>query len=98
MMLEEGIAVHFSIFVPEFCDPNYRTASLKHLVTNPNAKNYWDAFDLFNRLLAKEPNAIAILRSQRPHFFDMDSAFVMNTIAPAEKDLADKLCERRQMR
>jgi hypothetical protein len=58
VMLEEGLAVHFSVYAPTFFTPTYRLDTLKHLSTSSEARNYLDALSVYNELVAIEPNAI----------------------------------------
>lgn len=98
VMLEEGLAVHFSVYAPTFISPTYRCDALKHLITTPEARNYLDALCVFNELVAIEPNAIVILRQKEPKFHAMDPSFIISVIPQVREELAERLCERRQMR
>jgi hypothetical protein len=98
VMLEEGLAVHFSVYAPTFISPTYRRDTLKHLITTPEAQNYLDALCLYNELVAIEPNAIVVLRQKEPKFHAMDPPFIMSMIPQVREELAERLCERRQMR
>ena len=43
VMLEEGLAVHFSVYAPTFISPTYRHDALKHLITrsSPRVAGYF---------------------------------------------------------
>jgi hypothetical protein len=97
-MLEEGLAVHFSVYAPTFFTPTYRLDTLKHLSTSSEARNYLDALSVHNELVAIEPNAIVVLRQKEPKFHAMDPSFIMSMIPRVRQELAARLCERRQMR
>jgi hypothetical protein len=94
VMLEEGLAVHFSVYAPTFISPTYRRDALEYLITTPEARNYLDAHEL----VAIEPNAIVVLRQKEPKFHAMDPSFIMSMIPRVREELAARLCERRQMR
>jgi hypothetical protein len=98
VMLEEGLAVHFSVYAPTFISQTYRRDALKHLITAPEARNYLDALNVYNELVAVEPNAIVVLRQREPKFHAMDPSFIMSMIPRVREELAERLCERRQMR
>ena len=98
VMLEEGLAVHFSVYAPTFIPPTYRLDALKHLSTSPEGRNYLDALCVYNELVAIEPNAIVVLRQKEPKFHAMDPSFIMCMIPRVRPELAARLCERRQMR
>jgi hypothetical protein len=98
VMLEEGLAVHFSVYAPTFISPTYRRDALKYLITTPSARNYLDALCVYNELVAIEPNAIVVLRQKEPKFHAMDPSFIMSMIPQVREELAERLCERRQMR
>jgi hypothetical protein len=92
VMLEEGLAVHFSVYAPTFISPTYRRDALKHLITT------LEALCVYNELVAIEPNAIVVLRQKEPKFHAMDPSFIMSMIPQVREELAERLCERRQMR
>ena len=69
-----------------------------HLITTPEARNYLDALCVYNELVAIEPNAIVVLRQKEPKFHAMDPSFIMSMIPQVGEELAERLCERRQMR
>jgi hypothetical protein len=98
VMLEEGLAVHFSVYAPTFISPTYRRDALEYLITTPEARNYLDALCVYNELVAIEPNAIVVLRQKEPKFHAMDPSFIMSMIPRVREELAARLCERRQMR
>jgi hypothetical protein len=98
VMLEEGLAVHFSVYAPTFISPTYRRDALKYFITTPEARNYLDALCVYNELVAIEPNAIVVLRQKEPKFHAMDPSFIMSMIPQVREELAERLCERRQMR
>jgi hypothetical protein len=98
VMLEEGLAVHFSVYAPSFISPTYRRNVLEYLVTSPEARNYLDALCVYNELVAIEPNAIVVLRQKEPKFHAMDPSFIMCMIPRVRQELAARLCERRQTR
>jgi hypothetical protein len=80
VMLEEGLAVYFSVYAPTFISPTYRRDALKYLITTPEARNYLDALCVYNELVAIEPNAIVVLRQKEPKFHAMDPSFIMSLI------------------
>jgi hypothetical protein len=98
IMLEEGLATHFSIHAPQFQVPSYREEAPRHIMLEPSAKNFRDALYWFEQLTAIEPNAIVILRSAERNFYSMTPQLIQREIPKVSREFADRLCERRQMR
>lgn len=96
-MVEEGIAVKFSIEVPNFPSGNYRDLARKHIASNPGSANYRDAVEAVDQLLISAPDAISRLRSKRTSFKDWTPDFIRSEIE-IDEDLATRLCEVRSMR
>jgi hypothetical protein len=96
-MIEEGLAVWFSIEAPKF-SPGYREKAISHLASSTDATNYLAARNLYLALTAVEPNAIRVLRKKQPNFFEMNPSFIKQTIPQISDVLADQLCEEREMR
>lgn len=96
-MLEEGLAVWFSLNGPDF-DEAYRHFQLNHLKTNPASKHYWDALNVFSEMEMLEPGSIAKLRSQERSFARMTPSFVTSVLPSIPGDLAKRCCEYRIMR
>jgi hypothetical protein len=97
-MLEEGIAVHFSIYGPSYRTPEYRQAAIADIDQNPNTINYRMALRLFEELCALNPDAVFLLRQQQANLDAVSPELIRRIIPEASQDLASKLCERRQMR
>ena len=97
-LLEEGLAVHFSIYGPEYSDPHYRNDARKWIETRDDAKNFRDALHYFEELTGIEPDAISKLRAIEKDFFSMDANLIRSVNPLVSEDLAKRLCERRQMR
>jgi hypothetical protein len=98
IMLEEGLATHFSIYGPEFQDSNYPTHARGFFETEPQAKNFLAALRLYEQLTAIEPNAVINLRSAEKNFHSMTPELITTIVPDVSRDLAEQLCERRQMR
>jgi len=96
-MIEEGLAVWFSLDNPTFSG-NYRELAVEELRTLPINANYLEARNCFLELTAVDPNAIRVLRKKQPNFFDMTPAFIKKMIPSVTDDLAERLCEEREMR
>ncbi|CUX55759.1 conserved hypothetical protein [Agrobacterium tumefaciens str. CFBP 5621] len=97
MMIEEGAAVWFSIYGPEFPIADYQGRALDHIRTHAGTQNYRCALDLHTDLDAVYSNSIRALRAARPRFYEMTPEFIVETVG-ASKALADQLCERVPMR
>jgi len=97
-MIEEGLAVWFSIHGPDYPDPSYRQKCIEYVRTNSDAKNYRDALAIYEEIKEIEPEAIMKLRKKRANFFDMDAEFIRQMIPDIGADLADRAFERRTMR
>lgn len=93
-MLEEGLAVKFSLDAPIYSNRAYKIAALEDLKTTVN---YGDAYNLVTELLASVPNAIKKLRSKEPNFFVMTPDFIIEALG-VNADLATHLTEKRDMR
>jgi hypothetical protein len=68
IMLEEGLATHFSIYGPDFENPGYRQTLIDWFHTPEAPTNYRDALAAFEKLNGTEPNAIILLRKKEPNF------------------------------
>lgn len=97
-LFEEGLAVWFSIFVPNFPSKEYQSLALSHLRTNPSAANYRLALDLFNEVQGVEPEAARKIRAKKPQLYNLTSSDVIEAIPTISKALADRICQRIQMR
>ena len=97
-MIEEGLAVWFSIHGPDYPNPSYRQKCIEYFKTETEAKNYKDALAIYEKIKEIEPEAIMKLRSKRANFFDMDAEFIRQTIPDIDAELADRAFERRPMR
>ncbi len=97
MMIEEGAAVWFSIYGPEFPIADYKGRALDYIRTHADTQNYRCALDLHTNLDAVYPDSIRALRAARPRFYEMTPEFIVETVG-ASKELADQLCERVTMR
>jgi hypothetical protein len=97
ILLEEGVAVWFSLQAPGL-PRHYRRKAKRHIETKPESKSYCDALGLFNSLVAIEPSAITTLREAQPRFFEMTAGFIVDRLPSVPRELAERLCERRIMR
>jgi hypothetical protein len=97
-MLEEGLAVHFSIYVPNYAAREYRNLAIAHIVSDPASRNYRDTLTLLERLFAIEPAAVSLLRRKEPTFALMKPELIVEVIPSVSATLACDLCARRQMR
>jgi hypothetical protein len=98
IMLEEGLAVWFSIFGPDFPDPGYKLLAMEHLYAENGPTNYRDALDLYNELLAVNLNAIVEFRTCYPNLASLTPKLICEVIPAIDAGLASRLCERRKMR
>ncbi|ASD64245.1 hypothetical protein [Bdellovibrio bacteriovorus] len=94
IMLEEGLAVKFSIEAPNYMGRDYRRLAIEDLKTN---SNYCAAYNLVRELLILKPKAVMQLRSEEPNFFAMTPEFITKTLG-VDLEFAVRLTERRQMR
>lgn len=91
IMIEEGLAVKFSLEVPSYAD-GYVSDTMAAM-----NQNYRDALTLANEVLAIVPDAVPRLRELEPYFHEWTPDFISQKI-PELADFADRMCERRQMR
>jgi hypothetical protein len=98
IMLEEGLAVHFSIYGPDFQCPEYRSSAHNYFRTDMKAKNFREALNLFEELVEFVPEAIKRIFSVERNLFALTPSRVMSILPELELPLAHRLCERRQMR
>ena len=97
-MLEEGVAVRFSLIGPAYAaDPHYRFFAEQDIRKNPKNKNYAEALNLVDRIRDGMPGAIKRLRSIEPSFGAMTPAFLVEQLG-VDGAVARRLCERVQMR
>lgn len=97
MMIEEGLAVKFSIEAPAYPREAYRDEALKSLQTTSASSNYREALSLLTMLEKQCPNAIRQLRTVEPHIHAWSPA-LLTTQLGISSEFASKLCERVQMR
>ncbi|MCP1550697.1 MULTISPECIES: hypothetical protein [Methylorubrum] len=96
-MLEEGMAVWFSIYGPEYPLSDYAARAISHLSVEHEAANYKDAFLYHIELLSYDADAIRKIRAAGR--IDDVNAKGLRTVLPSiPNELAARLCERRQMR
>lgn len=95
-MIEEGLAVKFSIEQPDY-SANYREMIMAYLKTDPFCRNYIEAFNLTNDLIVEYPDAIVRLRQKEAHFHKMRPELLISELGIA-RERAERLCERREMR
>jgi hypothetical protein len=98
IMLEEGLAVWFSLHGPEFSDTRYQLAAITHIYAIGGPVNYRDALDLYNELLAVDRNAITTLRARESRLWSLTPNLIQEILPAIDANLASRLCERRQMR
>ncbi|WP_157182201.1 hypothetical protein [Methylobacterium sp. WSM2598] len=97
-MLEEGAAVNFSIYGPIYQSGDYRDKIFSYLVTEPCAKNYADALDLYRKLPSIDDKAIIKIRAIHPDMSDVKPGDIQRILPGVDDGLAAQLCEKRQMR
>jgi hypothetical protein len=78
-MIEEGLAVWFSLEGPKF-SPGYRESAIAQLESSADEGNYLEARNLYLALTSAEPNAIRVLRQKQPNFFEMTPSLIKQTI------------------
>jgi hypothetical protein len=98
IMLEEGLAVWFSLHGPAFSDARYKLEAITHIYAVGGPINYRDALDLYNELLAVDQNAVVALRGREPRLWSLKPSLIQETLRPIDPNLATRLCERREMR
>jgi hypothetical protein len=96
-MLEEGLAVWFAINGPNYGN-SYPSIAISHLQTEPSAKNYADAFALYNEVELLEKHCVARLRKREPSFVKMTPDLIRSVSPNINEKLANRCCERRKMR
>lgn len=98
IMLEEGLAVWFSVHGPDFVHDTYKAEVFAHLSSDEKAKNYRDALALYNELSSIDPEAIKNLRAREPKLHALSPNLIREVLPHVDADLAERLCERRKMR
>lgn len=96
-MLEEGLAVWFSLHGPSFGDA-YSNFQMNRLRCSPSEKHYLDALNLYDELENAENNCVQRLRVLEPHFWKMTPALIREVLPSVSESLAERCCERRLMR
>lgn len=96
-MLEEGLAVKFSIEEPQFSSEQYRKNATDYILTDPSASQYGNAYRLVERLLQLRPNAIQRLRSIQPNFYAMTTELIQQVL-DVPHSLAESLALSQVMR
>ncbi len=97
IMLEEGLATHFSIYGSDFENPGYRQTLLNWYQTSDGPQNYRDALAAYESLIALEPNAIVLLREKEPNFYAMTFDQVKSVAPKGDDELIKLLLSRRKM-
>lgn len=95
-MLEEGVAVRFSLDGPNYADHEYRRLAEEDIRTNPANVLYAEALDIADRVLSTQPDAIKRLRLVEPAFWAITPELLADF--GVDKDTAKRACERVQMR
>jgi hypothetical protein len=98
IMLEEGLAVWFSVFGPEFMSADYRQLAIDHVYGIDGSTNYRDALDLYKEALAVDPDVIVKLRTREPRLRLLKPDLIQEILPAIDPCLASRFCERRQMR
>lgn len=96
-MLEEGMCVWFSFYASPFPDLSYLEALQNYMETQEVAKNYRDALRLHHQLMALDARAIRLIRNDG-RIDEVTPEKLMAVVPGMPRDLADRLCERREMR
>lgn len=97
IMLEEGVAVYFSLHFPQFRSADYKNVNISRFDAPDGPVNYRDAYKLYLKLIDHDPDAVKKLRAGVPEFYNMKPDYLVNTLG-INHCFADALCERRQMR
>ena len=98
LMIEEAGAVWFSLYGHVYPWDQYLERSEEYLRGDPASANYFEALKLYFELNAVYPGALRYLRVSYPRLNDLDPAKIRALIPDVSPDLANRLCERRQMR
>jgi hypothetical protein len=98
IMLEEGLAVWFSIYGPDFPHPKYKLTAIRHLYAPNGPANYRDALDVYNELCAVNLDAVVALRTYELRLSSLTPNIIQKILPRIDANLACRLCERRQMR
>lgn len=97
ILLEEGVAVYFSVHHQEFKGDIFKQDLIDRLTSGGAPENYKYAYKIFKELNEINPDAIVLLRSKEPAFCKMTPDFIVATLG-INRELAECLCERRTMR
>jgi hypothetical protein len=96
-MLEEGAAVHFSVVGPRYQRHDYANDLLHYFRTEPEARNYSEAYNLYKQaIVLAGDDLVCRLRVEYPTL-DYVTPADIRRIAPELSELAEQLCERRNM-
>jgi hypothetical protein len=95
VMLEEGLAVWFSIYGPEFPSADYRQLAIDDLYRIDGPVNYRDALELYKKA---DPDAIVKLRTREPRLHLLNPNLIQEVLPGTDPSLASRWCERRAMR
>jgi hypothetical protein len=98
-MLEEGLAVWFSINGPLFLDPKYKARATNYIDTNVEAKPYREALQLYNEAQSfTASQCVRDVRKLDSNLQNVSPTLLLQACPLIPASLAERLCERVRLR
>ena len=97
-MIEEGAAVRMSLIGPKYAEPGFAETARDYCMTVPGGEHYAVALLAVEALLEINPEAIRTLRRDNPSWGAITPARLRAVAQGLPDELAELLCEVRQMR